>query len=147
MADLGEIWLIASTRPERPRTRKEAMEHSEQRRLNVRVGEEQGIAGLSFASGLKHESFKRESLNESFTPEMIESWTTDFASLVAVPVHAAGTSNGEHFWVPVGVIVATSSLSAVDSSAPAPRPRAGTSILDRYAGCGSSENTCCLEKL
>ena len=77
----------------------------------MRVGEEQGIAGLSFASGLKVESFTRDSLNANFSPAMIEAWETDFASLVAVPVHAGGTSNGERYWVPVGVVVATSSIA------------------------------------
>lgn len=109
MADVVEIRLIASTHPPRPRTRQQAIHHAEQRRLSVRVGEEQGIAGLSFASGLKHESFKPENLNANFTRAMAETWATDFASLVAVPIHAAGVAAGERFWVPVGVIVVTSS--------------------------------------
>ena len=119
MADVAEIRLIASTRPSRPRTRQEATQHAEQRRLSVRVGEEQGIAGLSFASGLKYESLKPESLNSNFTPAMIEAWETDFASLVAVPIHAAGVAGGERFWVPVGVVVATSSLATAEGSASA----------------------------
>lgn len=117
MADVAEIRLIASTRPSRPRTRQEATQHAEQRRLSVRVGEEQGIAGLSFASGLKYESLKPESLNSNFTPAMIEAWETDFASLVAVPIHAAGVAGGERFWVPVGVVVATSSIATAEGSA------------------------------
>ncbi|HET7500824.1 MAG TPA: SIR2 family protein [Kofleriaceae bacterium] len=121
MADVVEIRLIASTRPNQPRTRQEAIRHAEQHRLSVRVGEEQGIAGLSFASGLKYEALNPESLNSNFTPAMIEAWKTEFASLVAVPIHAAGVAGGERFWVPVGVIVATSSFATVERSASAAR--------------------------
>jgi hypothetical protein len=108
---VDEIWLIASTPPTKPRTRQEAREYAEKHRLNIRAGEEQGVAGLSFASGLQHESHEPKSLNANFTSAMIATWGTDFASLVAVPIHAAGVHEGTRFWVPVGVVVATSSIA------------------------------------
>jgi hypothetical protein len=109
MGDAGEIQKVSSTRGDAPLSGTQAADHANQRRLSVRVGHEQGVAGVAFATGLQHESITREGLNLRFSAEMADEWETDFASLVAVPIHAVGGSEDERWWLPVGVIVATSS--------------------------------------
>jgi hypothetical protein len=122
MGDAGEIQKVTSTHPQQANTGTEAAEHANKRRLSIRVGQEQGVAGISFVSGLKHESITPQGLNLRFTPTMIAEWETDFQSLVAVPIHATVEHAGERFWLPVGVMVATSSIKTID------RPRDGAPV-------------------
>lgn len=110
MGDAGEIQKVSSTRGHAPLTGTQAADHANHRRLSVRVGQEQGVAGVAFATGLQHESVTRDALNLRFSPDMVHAWETDFESLVAVPIHAVGGTTEERWWLPVGVIVATSSV-------------------------------------
>ncbi|HVV52318.1 MAG TPA: hypothetical protein VHO06_21805 [Polyangia bacterium] len=106
MADAGELQKVASTEPEVARTAAEARAHAVRRRLNVRVGQEQGVAGNAFLTGLPVESIGREGLDLRFDDAMKADWSgEDFASLVAVPVY----KGREGHWLPVGVVVLTSS--------------------------------------
>lgn len=114
ISDASEIQRIGSTRPPTASTGVEATDQATRRRLSVRVGQEQGVAGNSFAKGLKQESFTPQGLNLRFTDQMVQDWETDFESLVAVPIHAAVLHSGERAWLPVGVVVATSSIKTAD---------------------------------
>lgn len=114
MEGAGEIQKVVSSSPDRPRTGEEAREHASQRRLSVRVGHHQGVAGLAFAKGLRHEATNADALNLNFTDAMRDSWKTDFESLVAVPLYATTAEpSSERFWLPIGVLAATSSRRTI----------------------------------
>jgi hypothetical protein len=106
MADAGELRKVASTKPEAPRSGAEARQHAVNRRLNIRVGEEQGVAGRAFLAGVPLESINQSGLNYRFDDAMKGDWgAPDFKSLVAVPVFRGELDH----WLPIGVAVLTSS--------------------------------------
>jgi hypothetical protein len=104
----AEIVKIADTKSGRPRTGREAKLHAGTRRLSVRVGREQGAAGVAFANGLRAEAGTEQALNLRFDRKMRGSWQMDFRSLISVPLFGGGPDH----WLPVGVVVATSSRPA-----------------------------------
>ncbi len=103
-ADGGALVKVADSKVDRARTGAEARRHARARRLSVRVGQEQGVAGMAFASGQAAHATNRQGLNLRFTTSMRQAWERDFRSLVAVPIFGGAHER----WLPVGVTVATS---------------------------------------
>jgi hypothetical protein len=87
-----------------------AIYRAKKRALSVRKGEEQGIAGVCYASGTSRSvEFGAGQVDINFTPEMTQNWTSqvgyrDWRSIVAVPVIDT------RYWIPVAVITLTSNM-------------------------------------
>ena len=87
-----------------------ALYRANRRVLSIRKGQEQGIAGVSFATGLTRAvAYGEGQVDINFTSEMVQMWVSnegyrDWRSIVAVPV-----IDTDH-WIPVAVITMTSNM-------------------------------------
>jgi hypothetical protein len=88
------------------RTGAEAEEHARLRKLSIARGNEQGLAGIAFASAKDQTILDDErAIYRNFDPEMRKLWRSDrrdWRSILALPVM------DQPSWLPIGVIVATS---------------------------------------
>ncbi|HEY3771268.1 MAG TPA: SIR2 family protein [Candidatus Angelobacter sp.] len=89
---------------------KKAIFRATRRALSIKKGEEQGIAGVCYATGTNRSvEFGSGQVDINFTPEMVQNWMSqvgyrDWRSIVAVPVIDT------KYWIPVAVITLTSNM-------------------------------------
>jgi len=92
-------------------TGKEAEATSRRRRLQIKKGKEQGIAGVSFATGtVRAVAFGEGDVDINFTPTMKAAWISrkgyrDWRSILSVPIIDTP------YWLPVAVLNLTSSMA------------------------------------
>jgi hypothetical protein len=101
------LYLLATSLGKRPPTGLEGRDRALRRNLGISRGNTQGVAGLSFASGLQLEVLNRgPGYNYNFTPAMAREWERDslWRSILAVPV--LDTRD----FVPVAVVCVTSNV-------------------------------------
>jgi hypothetical protein len=89
---------------------KDAENMARRRQLQIKKGKEQGIAGVSFATGtVRAVAFGEGDMDINFTPAMKAAWISrkgyrDWRSIVSVPIIDTP------YWLPVAVVNITSSM-------------------------------------
>jgi len=103
----ARLRMVASSRNDVGRDG--ALLRAQRRVLSIRMGQEQGIAGLTFARGTTRAvAYGEGKVDINFTAEMSKRWVShegyrDWRSIIAVPV--IDTTD----WIPVAVVTMTSS--------------------------------------
>jgi len=103
-APQASLCQICTSRQQRSGT--EAETHARLRKLSIANGNEQGLAGIAFASA-RHLTIldDERAIDRNFNPEMKRLWRSerrDWRSILALPVM------DQPSWLPIGIVAATS---------------------------------------